>query len=154
MFHVLIAYNHDSWPRIITYCLVIALKCRERMEISPAFAAEKICAEMYHPEEFVNMEIEILRTLSWRLNGPTPQEFIRQLVRLLPPSTDDEVLEKLVKEADQRAETAMTDYDTVMEPYSIIALTALLLSIRRNAESIESLRSIDVDAWMSTVSNI
>jgi hypothetical protein len=96
------------------------------MEISPAFVAEKICAEMYHPYGFVDMEIEILRTLSWRLNGHTPQDFIRQLVRLLPPSTDDEVLEKLVKEADQRAETAMTDYDTALEPYSIIALTALL----------------------------
>jgi hypothetical protein len=124
------------------------------MEITPAFVAEKICAEMYHPEEFVNMEIEILRTLSWRLNGPTPQEFVQQFVRLLPPSTDCEVLKKLVKEANQRAETAMENYDTAMEPYSIIALTALLLSIRRNAESIESFRSIDVDAWMSTVSHI
>ncbi|KAL3775434.1 hypothetical protein HJC23_010138 [Cyclotella cryptica] len=74
-------------------CLVISLKGREGMKISPDFVAETLCEQMYHPEEVIEMEIEVLRTLQWKLNGPTPQDFIQCFIELLS-SSDDETARK------------------------------------------------------------
>lgn len=124
------------------------------MKIVPAFVAETICEGMYYPEEFVDMEIEILRTLGWRLNGPTPQDFIPHFVSLLPSSTDDAVVEMLVKEANQTADLAMRDYDTAIGSYSLIALTSILMSFSRNVGSVEGFGSIDVNGWMDIISRV
>jgi hypothetical protein len=123
------------------------------MTIAPAFVADTMCQGMYYPEEFVNMEIEILRTLSWRLNGPTPLDFIQHFICLLPLATDNAVVKMVVKDANKMVEFVMTDYNTVMESYWSIALASIQLSIAQNMESVRSFGLIDVQAWMSTISH-
>jgi hypothetical protein len=39
------------------------------MGVTPNFVAESLCDGMYHPEEIINMEVEVLRSLDWWLNG-------------------------------------------------------------------------------------
>jgi hypothetical protein len=126
-------------------CLIIALKSREAMNITPTFAAETMCDGMYFPEEFVNLEIEILRALSWRLNGPTPQDFIQHFIELMPASADENAVNMLVKVANGNAEIAMTDYDVAMESYSCIALASIAAALRTVGPMFESRE------WMNRV---
>jgi len=65
-------------------CLILALKCRAGMQVDSDFVSETICQKMYCEEEITKMEGDILKALGWRLNGPSPHEFIGGLIELLP----------------------------------------------------------------------
>ena len=95
------------------------------MEVQPAFVAEQICSGMYCPEEFVEMEVEILRALGWRLNGPTPSDFINHFFELLPPSADKQAVKMLADKAVKNSEDVMVEYSVALEPYSCIAIASI-----------------------------
>lgn len=107
-----------------------------------------MCEGMYYPEELVNLEIEVLRALSWRLNGPTPQDFIQQFVQLMPPSADKNVVKKLVEQANRNVELAMNDYDLAIESYSTIALASIAAAIRTVGSE---MGPGDVNDWMDSI---
>ena len=80
------------------------------MDVTPNFVAESLCDGMYHPEEIINMEVEVLRSLDWWLNGPTPLDFIQHFMELLPSSADERVANIFAGKASMEAEMAMLDY--------------------------------------------
>ena len=113
------------------------------------FIATKMCEGMYHPEEFVAMEVEILRTLGWRLSGPIPHDYIAYFVELLPACTDKTTTKVFVNEAKRHAEAAMMDYSIALEPLSSIALVSLVNFVR--ASSADMVTHIDVTGWLNFI---
>jgi hypothetical protein len=47
---------------VLKTCLVISLKGREGMKISPDFVAKTLCEQMYHPDEVIEMEGSLTNT--------------------------------------------------------------------------------------------
>ena len=84
-----------------------------------------MCEGIYWPTELVEMEVEILRTLGWRLNGPTPYDFIHHFFELLPPSADKQAVKMLTERAVRNSEDAMTEYSVALEPSSHIAVASI-----------------------------
>ena len=134
-------------------CFIIALKARESIEVEPTFVSEWICEDMYCPEEFVEMEIEILRALGWRLNGPTPCDFIQYFVELLPPTADKQAVNMLVKKAVKNSEDVMVDYSVALEPSSCIAL-ASIEALNMTEVSSAFYGQLDITGWMALLARV
>lgn len=130
-------------------CLVIALKGRESMEVNPQFVAETMCEDMYHPEEIVGMEIEILRTLSWFLNGPTPKDFLEHFMELLPADSNDEVASNLRELACKKLEMSMLDYHLALELPSSLALVSIASLLQDMGD--EERNQLGAASWMSRI---
>jgi hypothetical protein len=130
-------------------CLVIALKGREGMDVKPIFVTEKMCEDMYLVEEVVLMEIKILRTLSWFLNGPTPKDFLEIFMELLPPDADKEVASILYEAAIKKSEASLLDYSLGLESPSRVALASLAsLLTDMNLEQQDALKA---STWMGRI---
>jgi len=106
-------------------CLIIALKCRAGMQVDSDFVSDTICQGMYDPAEIVGMEKEILSALSWRMNGPSPHEFIAGMLELMPGGGGGGVGETLRALACVQVETAMVDYGMAFRTCSSVAFAAL-----------------------------
>ena len=118
------------------------------MKIQLTFVSERICGDMYHPEDLEIMETEILHTLGWRLNGPTPCDFIHHFVELLPLSADKEANNMLVRRAVQNSELAMLDYSLALGSYSVIALAAIsALSIKKDDVPDAIYEELNISRW-------
>ena len=101
-------------------CLVIALKGREGINVSRGFVKEiqLQCKEMYNIEEINQMEFQVLNTLSWRLNGPTPQDFIHCFMELLPTGVIcEDATRNLFKEAVAESETVINRPGSIWEEF-------------------------------------
>jgi len=132
-------------------CLIIALKCRAGMQVDSEFVSETICQKMYCEEEITQMEGDILKALGWRLNGPSPHEFIAALVELLPShchvgsgTTDGGqgeggLIAQLKSTSYLQVEQAMLDYSTAIRSSpSSIAHTALMTAMKSVSSSVSS----------------
>lgn len=84
---------------------------------------------LHTAEEIATLEYEILIALRWKLNGPTPLQFINYILELLPDSARQAAL-VLYKHSHFQAELAAGDYAYV--PYlrqSTIAVASILNSL-------------------------
>lgn len=111
-------------------CFVIALKAREGMTVDSMFVTETLCQGMYHQLEIAGMEEEVLMALEWRLNGPTPQEFVHYLLELFPTSlspSDLKYVEALKETACEFVELGMLDYSLALQKPSSLAFASVLL---------------------------
>ena len=104
--------------------LVIALKVEAGFSVELDFVASAITKGTYGKEEIVSMEFEILKALEWRLNGPTPHEFIDRFLELIPGvgSAQSELLNRLSKAI---AEEAATTYSFALRYPSVVAFGAI-----------------------------
>lgn len=104
----------------------IAVKLYEQVELSVGTLA-KLCKGYYAKEDILEGEEDILFALNFRLATPTPGEFIRHYMHLLPSDIIDN---KLLKECEKRVEYTSTDiYFTFCKPSCVGAsvLTSILL---------------------------
>jgi hypothetical protein len=131
---------------------LIALKGREGVHVSTTFVSEKMCNGMYDSDEFNPMELEILKALSWRLNGPIPQDFIQYFAQLLPVSTDESVVEMLVDEATKNSEVALSNYAMALRAPSFIAFVAITTAIR--SLDLDSLPHLDILGWWNLIGSV
>jgi hypothetical protein len=139
-------------PSALQTCLLIALKGREGVHVSTTFVSEKMCNGMYDSDEFNPMELEILKALSWRLNGPIPQDFIQYFAQLLPVSTDESVVEMLVDEATKNSEVALSNYAMALRAPSFIAFVAITTAIR--SLDLDSLPHLDILGWWNLIGSV
>ena len=121
-------------PPFVKACLVIALKVREGLKVTPDFVAETLCKDMYQAEEIIEMELQVLYTLGWHLNGPTARDYIERFMEVLPgkisgtlieDSEADEAAKLLLQVAVRKSELAMLDYSLALEPPSKLALASV-----------------------------
>lgn len=119
------------------------------MEVTPTFVAESICEDMYLQEEIVAMEIKILRTLNWHLNGPTAQDYLLIFMELLPPESDKGVASSFLEAAIRKLEVALLDYRLALEAPSSLAV-ASLTSMVRDMDS-ETQHALRTSSWMRQI---
>jgi hypothetical protein len=140
-------------------CMVIALKNRGGVKLDTTFVADVMCQNIYTTNELDAMEMEVLQALSWRLNGPSPHEFINGLVRLLPSiafygdGSDESPLLLLSEHSKIRVETAILDYELALQSSLSLAYAALLTSLS-NRSVLEGFHSTDLINWMSNITSI
>jgi hypothetical protein len=79
--------------------------------------------DSYHIKD---MESLILETLSWRMNPPTVQLFIHQLLTLLPHTADAFYTEELLQRANFFAELSVYDYSFVNKSRYMLAVACML----------------------------
>lgn len=145
-------------------CLIIALKCRGGMQVDANFVSETICRNQYESDEINDMECEVLRALIWKLNGPSPHEFVDGIIQLLPSMSEKEdeeeldsdeslMMKTLTKLAKTRIEESMLDHRSMNKTSSSIAFAALLSALRET-RVVEALHPLNVMTWMSRIGQV
>ncbi|KAL3772359.1 hypothetical protein ACHAW5_010361 [Stephanodiscus triporus] len=143
--------SRRSFQLAFITCLVVALKCRGGMQIDSHFVSDVICRDQYDEVEINATEMEVLRALSWRLNGPSPHEFVNGLIALMPPSPDGTMTTSLAAASRVHVEAALLDNGCVGKPASSLAQAAILAAVRES-NVVDALHPIDVLTWMSGIS--
>ncbi len=113
-------------------CLVISFKCQAGMIVDSDFVTDVVCQSLYAEEEIFDAEKEVLSALRWRLNGPSPHDFIGYFIQLLPSTALEDnphLEESLIAMAETRAEAAMVDYSIALQTPSSIAYASILSSM-------------------------
>ena len=140
-------------------CMVIALKNRGGVKLGSDLVADVMCQNMYTSDELDVMEMEVLQALSWRLNGPSPHEFIDAIVGLLPASSVEGgadyalSLRLLLKYSKLHVEAAVIEYDLAIHLSSNLAYAAIL-TLLSNRSVLDGFHSTDLINWMSNITSI
>ena len=111
--------------------LYICLKIHESTPVEASLLAE-ISEGCYITEDILDMERCMLEALEWRVNGPTPQEFVSNILGLATTEIVEHDLDTLGSLLDVslfQCELAAIDYDLSMCKPSIIALASVLNSL-------------------------
>jgi Cyclin, N-terminal domain/Cyclin, C-terminal domain len=82
-----------------------------------------------------NMECELLEKLSWRLNPPTCQAFVRQLFSKIPRSLDHIQRKTIYDRACFFAELSVYDYGFVSKERYMVAVACLLNALETHQDS-------------------
>jgi hypothetical protein len=131
-------------------CLVIALKCRSGIKAGTDFVSRGFCQGEYDADELERMEVEILGALTWRLNGPSPHDFVDAIVGLIPTYCSDGATSMLVFAAKVYVEAAVLNHRMAMQPSSSLRHTALLASME-TASVFSAFCPENLDAWVADV---
>ena len=143
-------------------CTVIAIKNRGGIKhLGSDFVAKVVCHELYTKDELDDMEMEVLNALSWRLNGPSPHEFIDALVGLLPPSPEDGSEDDnaslsllLSKHSKRQVDDAVLEYDLALQSSLALAYAAILTSLKTSSDLMDCFCPMDLINWMSNIESI
>jgi len=98
------------------------------MKVESEFVSKVLCHGLYEEEEILNMEMKVLKGLSWRLNGPSAIDFVHAFSQLLP-NQDDFKMKALIKTAEVQVELAMMDYSLALQQPSSVAYSSILIAI-------------------------
>jgi hypothetical protein len=144
-------------------CTVIAIKNRGGIKhLGSDFVSEVVCHGLYTSDELDGMEMEVLQALSWRLNGPSPHEFIDALVGLLPTSSSEDGSEDvnasssllLSKYSKMQVDAAVLEYDLALQSSLVLAYTAILTSLRTSSDLTDGFCPMDLINWTSNIESI
>jgi hypothetical protein len=110
-------------------CLVIALKAHSGFNVEVDFISDVVCDGSYKVEEIIGMENEILRSLQWRLNGPTPHDFIDGFLQVVPALKSQQV-EFLSRYSKHIASVGITSYFVALHCPSTIAYASISCALQ------------------------
>lgn len=121
-------------------CFYTAVKTHEPVELGVDLLA-KMCRNFYSEADIIAMESDILFALEWRVSGPTPMDFVRHLIQLLPSNESNTslLLESTVPYMDQTVNDVQFSF---FKP-SVVGATCLLSSIAQT----NCLRPEDLDSF-------
>lgn len=95
----------------------------------------KLGRGLFTERDVINMEFKILSSLKWQVHPPTANCFLRQYIRLLPPSVSPPVRYMLTEVTRFIAEITVCLYSFVDSQPSVVAYAALLIALSRIDES-------------------
>lgn len=125
--------SRDQFQLVFVTALVLAFKAKNGMDVELDFFTEKICCGMYSGEELATTEMKMLEALSWKLNGPSPHDFIEYYVELLDvDSRCEPLLASLIEDSKLVAASAMMHYPNALKMPSSIALTSMIKAIEQS----------------------
>jgi hypothetical protein len=105
---------------------------------------------LYEGDEINACEIDILQALQWKLNGPSPHDFIDALAGLLNECTNEST-SSLSTWAKKYADAAVLDYEMAQNSSLTLAYSSLLTAIQLK----EMLLSPeDMNAWITKLKSI
>jgi len=115
-------------------CLYLAIKVSDRKTCLSMAAMVKVDQQNYEEKDMVDMEMDVLSTLGWRVNGPTPYSFCIHFSSLISstilPRLDRKVL---LKNCLSLTEDAVCTYNVGTKHPSSVGLACLLLALENEA---------------------
>lgn len=91
----------------------------------------KLGRGLFKEEDVVAMEAKILRALDWHVHPPTPVCFLRQFLRLLPPSVSPLTRYMIAEVTRFISEISVCLYRFVKYPPSVVAYAGMLIAMER-----------------------
>ncbi|KAL7537832.1 hypothetical protein ACHAXR_008119 [Thalassiosira sp. AJA248-18] len=121
-------HNRTQYQLVAMTCLYISIKITEAVGIS-ASTFSRLSGGHNSEEDIVSCEKDILAALQWRVNGPSPFQFVSYILELLPDSAGMGAVLKLYGDSHRQIELAMGDYIFVPLCRSSIAVAAIVNSL-------------------------
>lgn len=119
--------NRRQYQLVALTCLYIAVKITESSVLDTETISD-LSKGAHSAEAITACERHILASLQWRLNGPTPFQFVDYMLGLLPDDTSS-VDPNICDVARSQVEIAVQDYACVPLHRSTIAIAAILNSL-------------------------
>mmetsp|Transcript_29199 Transcript_29199/g.47928 ORF Transcript_29199/g.47928 Transcript_29199/m.47928 type:complete len:291 (-) Transcript_29199:109-981(-) len=89
----------------------------------------KLCQHYFAAADITSMEKDILFALDWRVSCPTPMEFVRYLLELLPEKINSSISESILEASQKYVDHTATDfYFTSCKP-SVVGASCLASSL-------------------------
>jgi len=132
-------------------CLFIAIKTCAGVTVELDFVSKIVCQGLYNTKELSDMEMNVLRGLGWRLNGPTPTEFVHVFMQMMPPQEKPKV-DAIARGAEALVEAAVMDYSLALQQPSLIAVLCILAA--SDFLDVSYSNPLDKTKWMQSVASI
>lgn len=126
-----ILYDRSKYQLCAMTCLFIAIKLNETKMLDTNLMSQ-LSRDCYSKQDFTSMEMDIVTELNWYLNGPTPISFMEHYLALLSLYRSElEVNQTTIAEnARHQIEVSVGEYSLMTTPPSMVAVAALVNSIR------------------------
>jgi len=151
--------NRREYQLVASTSLYIAIKIHEPFVLKPDVISS-LTRGLLTPDNIIACEKIILTTLRWRMNGPTPHQYINYILKLLPSSStstsstaNQELVTKLSESSHSWIETAIKDYACIPLRSSTVALSALLNSLEDMSRTDHCLSSEVKYQFIQAISN-
>eukprot|EP00956_Cyclotella_meneghiniana_P024992 scaffold51154_cov58-Cyclotella_meneghiniana.AAC.6 len=95
--------------------LIIALKYHSGFKVEYGFVSKVVTGDAYDEEELSCMEMKVFQALDWKLNGPSPDDFIGYFLELLPDANEAPLLHFVRSFSKSLVQLAVTRYDVVVQ---------------------------------------
>mmetsp|Transcript_18707 Transcript_18707/g.28461 ORF Transcript_18707/g.28461 Transcript_18707/m.28461 type:complete len:336 (-) Transcript_18707:57-1064(-) len=118
--------DRKEYQLVVLTTLYIATKIFEPFAMDASLVS-KLSRGVHSEEEIIALEYEILVALQWKVNGPTPLQFVNYLLELLSTSYQDKAL--LYEHSHFQTELSIGDYILMPLRRSVIAVAAILNSL-------------------------
>ncbi|KAL9178828.1 hypothetical protein ACHAXT_003959 [Thalassiosira profunda] len=102
----------------------LAVKLHSRVKLDAASLA-RLCRGYYPEEDITDTEEDILFALDWRTSTPTPFDFVREYVELLPEHIDRQAKEAITESTLKYIEGAADDYYITFYKPSVVGAACL-----------------------------
>jgi hypothetical protein len=109
-------------------CLVIALKVHPGFNVETNFVSNVVCGNIYDASEIIAMELHVLQALGWKLNGPTPHDFIDYYLEL-DPSIEEVHRDFLISFSKGLADLALMKYTLALQRPSEVAFASIFCAL-------------------------
>lgn len=121
-------FDRREYQLVAITCLYIALKMSESIHgMDPATLSRLSRGGRHTEQDVIDCEHDIFASLRWKLNGPTPFQFIRCILDLLPDSARSKVMAPKIRDSSHRqVELAIGDYAFIQLRRSSIAVASVL----------------------------
>jgi hypothetical protein len=87
----------------------------------------KLCRGFYEPSAILSMEMDILNSIEWRVSAPTPLDFMRQILELLPSKN-----RSIVENAEKHLVNVTSDaYFSTFHP-SVVGAACVAMSFQES----------------------
>lgn len=124
-----VSRNRNEFQLAMMTCLYTAIKLHEPKVIDMKLLVE-LSRNSYTQEDFKQMEVDLLTSLNWLLNGPTAISFIEHYAVLLPFEGHDMHMEMAIETAKYQVEMCTAHYGLLHYNPSQIGLAALVDGIK------------------------
>jgi hypothetical protein len=106
--------------------LHVAIKVHEPVELGISMLVQ-LCRGVYTPQQIMDTERHILTALQWAVNPPSPKDFLRQFIAMLPRSVIFSTRQDLLDVASYQADMVLSEYSAaVLGSPSAIAVASLI----------------------------
>jgi hypothetical protein len=112
----------------------VAIKLHEPKLIDISVLTE-LSHGSYTEQDFKQMEMDLLSSLSWQLNGPTAITFLEHYIVLLPLERYHIPIDAVLESARYQIELSLNDYALVGMHPSKVAVAAIVQSIKKATAS-------------------
>mgnify|MGYP000216674928 CR=1 FL=1 len=127
--------NPREYQLVAMACLYIAIKISSEVIEIDASTISGLSRGLQTAEDIISCSRDILASLRWEIQGPTPFQYVSYMLELLPDDTVSmEVATKLCDDSYRQVELAVEDYACVILRRSSVAVGSFLNSLSRVAE--------------------